>query len=191
LFYVDWRKMTTLLERVNSFNEVTHKKTRRSPDTYAAIAEWAPEEIRRCVDLYLNYQGNLPYKKRLYRDGIDFPLRRYHEYCIQQRIGHHYIQVGLDEKGVFEHMVPLSTIRDMVIAGVLTPEEACNMPTCRISKASDQLLRDNGLASTSPDIYNFWKRYDCLDQKFVTYEGESVDKKMTLSEHFGKFLSCS
>jgi len=160
----------------------------RSPETYQAVQEWAIDEIARNVASYHRYTGKLLYKKRLYRDGIDFPLRRYHEYCLQQKDGAHYIQQGLEEKGVFEHMVPLSTIRDMIIAGAITPIQGCNMPTCQISKANDQLLRDNGLASTTPDIYNFWERYNrCFNATFKTNDGNSTIPS-NLEEHFSYFL---
>ena len=67
-------------------------------------------------------------------------------------------------------MVPLSTIRDMVIAGTLTPIQGCNMPTCRISKENDNKLRLAGWASNTPNIYLFWQRYtSCIDAKFKTY----------------------
>jgi hypothetical protein len=180
--------MPTLFENVSMFEEVKHKKMQRSPETYQAVQEWAIDEISRNVASYHRYTGKLLYKKRLYRDGIDFPLRRYHEYCLQQKDGAHYIQQGLEEKGVFEHMVPLSTIRDMIIAGAITPIQGCNMPTCQISKANDQLLRDNGLASTTPDIYNFWERYNrCFNATFKTNDGNSTIPS-NLEEHFSYFL---
>ena len=180
--------MRTLFESVSMFEEVKHKKMQRSPETYQAVQEWAIDEITRNVASYHRYTGKLLYKKRLYRDGIDFPLRRYHEYCLQQKDGAHYIQQGLEEKGVFEHMVPLSTIRDMIIAGAITPIQGCNMPTCQISKANDQLLRDNGLASTTPDIYNFWERYNrCFNATFKTNDGNSTIPS-NLEEHFSYFL---
>ena len=130
--------MPSLLESVTNFQEVKYKKIQRSPETYQAVKEWAIDEITRNVQSYHTYSGKLEYKKRLFRDGIDFPLRRYHEYCLQQKDGAHYIQNGLEEKGVFEHMVPLSTIRDMILAGAITPIQGCNMPTCQISKANDK-----------------------------------------------------
>jgi len=182
-------QMSSILrESIENFTEVVHSKTRRSTETYSAIAEWAIEEIERNVYNYNNYTGTLLYKKRLYRDSIDFPLRRYHEYCIQQKHGHHYVEIGLNEKGVFEHMVPLSTIRDMIIAGTLTPIQGCNMPTCRISKENDNKLRLAGWASKTPNIYLFWQRYtSCIDAKFKTYDKKDVDTDMTLDDHFRCF----
>jgi hypothetical protein len=177
----------TLEESIATFDQVVHPKTSRSALTYQAIESWAVHEITRNRHYYLTYSGELPYTKRLYRDGIDFALRRYHEYCIKQRIGHHYVQADLKEKGVFEHMVPLCTIRDMVIAGVIRPIQGCKMPMCRISKANDKLLREAGLASATPDIFNFWKRYNCIDAVFTTYQYTKVDKSMTLDDHFKLF----
>lgn len=180
--------MPTLFESVTNFQEVKHKKMQRSPETYQAVQEWAIDEITRNVANYHRYTGKLLYKKRLFRDSIDFPLRRYHEYCLQQKDGAHYIQNGLKEKGVFEHMVPLSTIRDMILAGAITPIQGCNMPTCQISKANDKLLRQNGLASTTPDIYNFWERYNrCFNATFTTNDGKSKIPS-NLQQHFSYFI---
>ena len=181
--------MNSLQKLIESFDEVTHRKIHRTPETYRAIDEWAIEEITRNVHNYHSYNGNLPYTKRLYRDGIDFPLRRYHEYCVKQRYGYHYIQKDLEENGVFEHMVPLRTIRDMILAGVLTAKQGCNMPTCRISKFNDEKLRLAGLASTTPDIFYFWKRYEsCMSENFITYKEDNVNLIRNLDDHFEYFL---
>ena len=84
--------MPSLLESVTNFQEVKYKKIQRSAETYQAVQEWAIDEITRNVANYHTYTGKLIYKKRLFRDSIDFPLRRYHEYCLQQKDGAHYIQ---------------------------------------------------------------------------------------------------
>jgi hypothetical protein len=88
-------------------------------------------------------------------------------------------------------MVPNSTVRDLLLNGVITPTQACNMPTARISVAKDTLLREKGWASRTPDIYNFWKRYEyCFDvtNLFETYDGILVNPAMTLDDHFERFL---
>jgi len=75
---------------------------------------------------------------------------------------------------------------------VITPKQACNMPTCKLSKERDDKLREAGWASKTPDIYNFWKRYEySFETKdlFETYDGVNVNTAMTLDEHFERFLN--
>jgi hypothetical protein len=53
-------------------------------------------------------------------------------------------------------------------------------------------LREAGWASKTPDIYNFWKRYEySFETKdlFETYDGVNVNTAMTLDEHFERFLN--
>jgi hypothetical protein len=100
------------------------------------------------------------------------------------------VDPGLEGNGIFEHMVPNSTVRDMLLHGVITPVQACNMPTCRLSKAKDDLLREKGWASRTPDIYNFWTRYtNSFDTAgFATYDGTEIDAAAwTLEQHFSYF----
>jgi len=73
----------------------------------------------------------------------------------------------------------------------LTPVEACNVPMCKLSKKHDDLLREKGWVSKTPDVYNFWERYKyCFDVEgvFTTWDGQSVDTNMTLDDHFAKFI---
>jgi len=81
-------------------------------------------------------------------------------------------------------------VRDLCIAGVFTAEQALNVPTCRISKQLDDLLREKGWVSKTPDIYNFWERYKyCFETKgvFATWDGHEVNTDMTLDDHFAQF----
>jgi len=50
-------------------------------------------------------------------------------------------------------------------------------------------LRDHKRVSTSPDYWNFFKRYDIFDNvEFWTYNGVSVDQTTwTLEDHFNFF----
>ena len=118
---------------------------------------------------------------------MDHNLRRFHGYTIKGSIGSHYKQVGVT-KGIFEHMVPASTIRDLLLADKITPHQACHMPTCIISKENDDQLRLQGWGSTTPDIYNFWKRYANLNGEFVTYDNKPIlMSEWTLDNHFDNF----
>ena len=179
-----------LQELIENFRAPVYVRTERGPDSYRATATYVTANLQRLVELY-NTTRNDEQTFRLIRDDIDNALRRYHEYCIKQNIGAHYIEVGLKVNGIFEHMIPASTVRDLLIAGVLTPKQACNVPTCRLSKQRDDALREKGLVSKTPDIYNFWERYKyCFDTEgvFTTWDGQSVNTNMTLDDHFEYFL---
>jgi hypothetical protein len=66
------------------------------------------------------------------------------------------------------------------------------MPTARIGVDKDTLLREKGWSSRTPDIYNFWKRYEyCFETAdvFETHDGTVVNTSMTLDDHFRLFLS--
>jgi hypothetical protein len=180
-----------LKESIERFREPVYVRTKRNLESYAATAAYVTANLNRLVELYKNTKNN-EQTARLIRDDIDNALRRYHGYCIKENIGAHYIEVGLEGNGIFEHMIPNSTVRDLLIAGVISSSQACNMPTARISVAKDALLREKGWASRTPNIYNFWQRYQyCFDTKdqFLTHDGNTVNTSMTLDDHFSLFLS--
>ena len=179
-----------LKNRIKNFREPVYTRIKRSSETYQATADYVVEKLSILTDEYL-YTRNNQQKSRLIRDDIDRALRRYHQYCIEQNFGAHYVQVDLDEKGIFEHMIPNSTVRDLLLHGVISPIQACNMPTCKLSKSNDVLLREKGWGSRTPDIYNFWQRYvNCFEVvgNFTTHDGVSVDPNMTLDDHFKMFI---
>ena len=172
-------------ELIENFTPPAYQRVTRGDASYAQTDEFVYNELNRLVIMH-NKETRLQ-TKRLIRDSIDHHLRRHHGYSIKGSIGTHYTQVGLEENGIFEHMIPNSTIRDMLLAEVITPEQACNMPTCRISVANDKLLRKAGYVSSTPDIFNFWKRYEVCEGSFVDNEGNSVYSNMTLEDHFNKY----
>ena len=182
--------MLKLKEALDNFTQPVYVRTKRSNQTYAATAAYVTANLTRLVELYKGTKND-EQTYRLIRDDMDNLLRRYHQYCIKENIGAHYIDKILEDNGIFEHMVPASTIRDLLIARIITPKQACNMPTCRLSKDKDDMLREAGWASKTPDIYNFWKRYmysfDTTDL-FETHDGVEVDTNMTLEDHFKLFM---
>lgn len=179
-----------LREALENFTAPVYTKTKRSTESYAATAAYVTANLKRLVELYRGTKND-EQTYRLIRDDIDNALRRYHQYCIKENFGAHYIERGLEGNGIFEHMVPASRIRDLLLAEVITPVQACNMPTCRLSKERDDRLREAGWASKTPDIYNFWKRYeysfDIVDV-FTTWDDQLVNTNMTLDDHFDMFL---
>jgi hypothetical protein len=175
-----------LQQLLEDFTNPVYTRTKRNQQSYAATAAYVTANLDRLVELYRSTKND-EQTARLIRDDIDNALRRYHQYCIKENFGAHYVEVGLEGNGIFEHMVPASTIRDLLIARVVSAEQACNMPTCRLSVEKDTLLREKGWASKTPDIYRFWKRYQyCFEttDAFVTHDGAPVNTSMTLDDHF-------
>lgn len=178
-----------LRESLENFTQPVYTKTARSADTYASIKNRCSTKITELVEEYKTVRNDQQLLREI-RNEIDYQLRRYHNYAIKENIGAHYIEVGLEGNGIFEHMIPASTVRDLCIAGIFTAEQALNVPTCRLSKSNDDLLREAGWVKSTPDIYNFWKRYKyCFDTTdlFVTWDGVPVDTNMTLDDHFAMF----
>jgi hypothetical protein len=182
-----------LCESIKQFREPVYVRVQRSPATYQATSDYVQHKLMSLTEEYRctrNDQQTL----RLIRDDIDSALRRYHNYCIKENIGAHYVDPDLEGSGIFEHMIPASTVRDLLIHDVITAQQACNMPTCRLSRHKDDLLREGGWASKTPDIYNFWLRYKyCFDLKgFATYDGVGIDADhWNLEDHFEYFVGNS
>jgi len=177
-----------LQESLNRFTKPKYTKVKRSANTHSESLVITVAELKRLVEMYKN--KHTPQTARLLRDSIDHWIRRYHGYVIEGGIGAHYSEVGVDLKNcIFEHVIPAAKVRDMLIQEVLTPEQALNTPTCFISKTNDQLLREHKRVSSSPDYWNFFKRYDIFDNvKFWTYNGVSIDQTTwTLEDHFNFF----
>lgn len=178
-----------LQESISNWRAPVYVRIKRSEETYAATNKYITAELERLVKVY-NKTDNDQQTQRLLRDDIDSKLRRYHEYCIKERIGAHYIDkdvdVGNSKTWIFEHMIPASSIRDMLIAGIITPVQACNAPICLLSRERDQLLKDKGWNSKTPDEFNFWQRYEyCFETKdqFQTWDGQPITVN-NLQEHF-------
>lgn len=170
---------------LDSVSTVAYERVSRSDQSYAELAEFVDLEVTRLIQMY--HAETRAQTRRLIRDSIDHHLRRYHNYAVKERIGSHYTQVGLTENGIFEHMIPNSTVRDLLIAGHITVKQACNVPTCKISVENDRLLKKAGLNSTTPSVYNFWKRYAVCKGSFVDYYNNPVNFDMTLEDHFNIF----
>jgi hypothetical protein len=177
-----------LKEAIENFRPPVYVRTKRSPETYRATETYVQKKLISLVEEYKSTRND-EQTARLIRDDIDNSLRRYHEYCIKQNFGGHYIEVGAEETD-FEHMIPASTVRDMLIAGIITPKQACNVPTCKLSKDKHVKLGESGWGSKTPDSFNFWKRYQyCFETQdvFTTWDGHKVDTSMTLEDHFNLF----
>ena len=179
--------MEQLKESLDRFTKANYTKVKRSEATHAESLTIAVAELDRLVALYKG--KHTPQSARLLRDSMDHWIRRYHGYVIEGGIGAHYSQVGVNLKNcIFEHVIPAAKVRDMLIQGVLTTAQALNTPTCFISKENDQLLREHKLVSTSPDYWNFFKRYDVFDATYQTHDGTTIDPlTWTLEKHYNYF----
>ena len=176
-----------LKENLESFIQPVYSKTRRSFDTYDSLRKRCTLKITELAQEYRTIEHDAQALREI-RNEIDYYLRRYHNYAIKENIGAHYVEVGLKGNGIFEHMIPASTVRDCVLAGKISVEQALNVPTCRLSKDSDNLLREKGWANNTPDVYNFWLRYSyCFESVFKTHDGHPVDTNMNLDDHYKLF----
>ncbi len=174
---------------VESFQESAYTRVTRDTVAYQDTLQLTCNELERLIAMYR--QGGNPQHLRLLRDSMDHWIRRYHSYTIGGSIGSHYVQIGVDPKDcIFEHIIPASKIRDMMLAGVLTVKQALNAPTCLISKSNDQSLRQAGHVSTSPSYWHFFDRYLVLTNcKFAVYNGTEIKDlhDWTLDKHYKHF----
>jgi hypothetical protein len=104
-------------------------------------------------------------------------------------MGAHYHEVGADAQTDFEHLIPLGRVRDLLLAGSITIEQALNAPTVRLSRAKHTLLSDSGWSSKTPNMWLPFVRYSqVFDAKFETHDGTQIDTATwTLEQHFNYF----
>jgi len=158
----------------------------RSSQNYAECAQFCESELSRLATMYKDETSEM--KRRLIRDSIDHHIRRYQGYSIKGNFGSHYTVVGVTGSTIFEHVIPASTARDMVLDGSFTPAQALNIPTCTISKLDDDILRRAGMVSSTPDTRYFFKRYSVLNIQIQTHTGTNIDPSTwTLEDHFALF----
>ena len=177
-------------ETLKNFIQPQYAKAKRGPETYASTFAYTYAQLEAALAEYRSCSEDVQ-TRRLIRDTIDYHLRRCHGYCIKENFGSHYRQRNIEGKKVFEHMIPNKTVRDLLIGGYITPQQACNPPTCILSEENDAKLRKTGWVSKTPDVYNFWERYCyCFETEgvFETYTGKTVNTDMTLKDHFQMIL---
>jgi len=178
-----------LKESLESFVPPVYGKTKRSPTTYKTIMEHCTKHITRLVSEYHGVENNQQLLREL-RNDIDYYLRRYHKYCIEQRegVGAHYFEVGASETD-FEHLIPASRIRDLLLQNKISVSQALNAPTVRLCKVKHRLLNEAGWGDKTPDMYSPFKRYSqVFDGKYQTYDGTEIDPATwTLENHYNYF----
>jgi hypothetical protein len=101
----------------------------------------------------------------------------------------HYHEVGADDETDFEHLIPASRIRDLLLAGSITTEQALNAPTVKLSRAKHMALKDAGWASKTPNMWLPFKRYSSVfEGSYQTHDGTAIDpNNWTLENHFEYF----
>jgi hypothetical protein len=184
--------MDDLKEAVDSFEEINYRQimVERNQDSYRITEEFIQSEVSRLVEIYRNLTV-LDQRARLIRDGIDLYLRRAHGYCIDGSIGSHYREVGVDISNcIFEHMIPQSRIRDLLIQDCISIKQAMNPPTCLISKEHDKQLSESGFTSKTPSYWNFFDRYTkVFTAQYETFNGQEIldPHNWTLGKHYEFF----
>jgi hypothetical protein len=179
-----------LKESLEQFIAPVYGKTKRSAETYKTVAKHCSSHLDRLVGEYLLIKDDQQWMREV-RNDIDYYLRRYHEYCIEQRDGMkaHYHEVGADADCDFEHLIPASRIRDLLLAGAITTEQALNAPTVRLSRAKHMMLKDAGWASKTPNMWLPFIRYSqVFTAEFQTHDGTAINQETwTLEQHFSYF----
>ena len=180
--------MKDLKKLFESYKPHTYQRVKRGTDAYNQSYNIALKELTRLVKEYNEY-GNEDQHARLLRDSIDHWIRRYHGYAIEGSIKAHYRERGVDIKNcIFEHILPLVLVRDLLIQGLLSVDQALNPPTCLVSKETDQELRNQGLVSSTPDIYYFFRRYSSIDIDIETVDGKEINpNNWNLDKHYKTF----
>lgn len=179
-----------LKESLDKFVPVVYSRTHRTPETYKTVASRCRRNVDRLVKEY-NAVVNNAQELREIRIEMDDAIRRYHEYCIQERDGMqaHYHEIGADEDCDFEHLIPAKILRDLLLAEVITIDQALNAPTVVLSRAKHMALKDAGWASKTPDMWLPFKRYsEVFEATYETHDGTPIDPATwTLEQHFDYF----
>jgi len=179
-----------LKESIDKFVPPVYTKTQRTVDTYKTVASYCTRNLDRLVAEYMTVQNDRQLLREI-RNDIDYYLRRYHEYCIEQRDGMkaHYHEQNADEECDFEHLIPASRIRDLLLSGSITVVQALNAPTVRLSRAKHMALKDAGWASKTPDMWCPFKRYtNVFSANYQTHDGTVIDPDTwTLEDHYKYF----
>ena len=190
-----------LKESTQGYEPSTYGRIHRSGETYVATERFTRRVVTLALKLYRRIE-RLDQFARLLRDLMERALRRHHDYCIKERLGSpgaHYrdarIQPGENRGLVFEHVIPVRYLLNMLIHDRIPIELAMNPPTCLLRKEQDTLLSKPvdkgglGMGDTTPCAYNFWRRYQGLGLDIVTYDNEPVDQSTwTLWTHYQRFV---
>jgi hypothetical protein len=179
-----------LKESLDKFVPAVYGRTQRTAETYQTVANRCRCNLVRLAKEYSQVVGNAQELREI-RNEMDAALRRYHEYCIQERDGMlaHYHEIGADADCDFEHLIPAKILRDLLLSEVITIDQALNAPTVVLSRVKHMSLKDAGWASKTPDMWLPFKRYsEVFDASYETHDGTPVDPETwTLEKHYNYF----
>jgi hypothetical protein len=179
-----------LKESLDKFVPVVYSRTQRTPETYETVANRCRRNLIRLAEEYTAVVNNAQELREI-RIEMDDALRRYHEYCIQERDGMeaHYHEIGAYDDCDFEHLIPAKILRDLLLNEVITIEQALNAPTVKLSRAKHIALKDAGWASKTPDMWLPFRRYNSVfEATYETHDGTPVNPETwTLEQHFDYF----
>jgi len=179
-----------LKENLEQFTAPVYGKLQRNAASYLTMKMYCSGNLERLVQEYSTTRNDQLLLQQIRKD-IDMYLRRYHKYCIEERDGikAHYHEVGADADCDFEHLIPAKRIMDLLLAGIITVEQALNAPTVRLSRVKHLALKDAGWESSTPDMWRPFRRYSqVFDAEYQTYDGTTVDPETwTLEQHFRYF----
>lgn len=172
--------------------------TERSQGLYGQTYFCLHNEVERLVSAYQEIPEAKQQHRRLLRDGIDNNVRRFHQYCIQQNNQfpvQHYVDIDALENGeptVFEHVLPMSIARDLLLDNIFSIDQVFTLPTCSLGRDKDKVLKDKGWNNDTPDIYHYWKRYSesfDVDGVIKCADGDSVNFSESIEDHFQRSLA--
>ena len=179
-----------LKESLDKFVPAVYGRTQRTAETYQTVANRCRRNLAHLSEEYSQVVGNAQELREI-RNEMDAALRRYHEYCIQERDGMlaHYHEVGADADCDFEHLIPAKILRDLLLSEVITIDQALNAPTVVLSRAKHMALKDAGWASKTPDMWLPFRRYtNVFSATYETHDGTEIDPATwTLQKHFDYF----
>ena len=180
-----------LKEALDQFTAPVYGKLQRNTASYLTMKTYCGSNLERLVQEYSTIRNDQLLLQQIRKD-IDMYLRRYHKYCIEERDGMqaHYHEVGADADCDFEHLIPAKRIMDLLLARIITVDQALNAPTVRLSRAKHSALKDAGWESSTPDMWRPFRRYSqVFDAQYQTYDGTPVDTEIwTLQRHFDYFV---
>lgn len=191
----------SLLDRkqlIESYKPPTGPKVKRTPESYTDMYEVTVRDLNQLLDEYQVLLLDHGIRSRWHRDRIEWSIKRYQKYCIEQNIGSHYhqVDVSLHSRDVtVEHALPATVVRSMLIDKLITIDQAINSPICKVSREFNKRLNVAGLVKSSPNPWFFFTRYTSASKfsdvpvpGFQTYNGKVVDPvTWSLHDHYVYF----
>ena len=177
------------VDLIENYKPQKLKRIKRSDETHRVTFEVT---MRYLTQLVRDYQQCMikGQESRLIFDYISNCVRRFHNYEIEETIGAHYYQVGVPkDECVFEHVIPVAELKQLMVDGLMPIERVLYAPTCLLHKSQDKKLRDLGLVKSTPSRRYFFRRYRDLGVKFATHDGQEISdlESWDLLKHYEYF----